>query len=329
MLLIASTTPPLKYTNPVQSYILHSSPIVPNVIASSQVVQQVPLIGQLPDPTSSTTLSPIRPGLTTANDIENFTALSFSLVPPVPQKLIERIQAGHFIDMSKLLSDHMGVLNSEENPRSSKPKWRNVTNVLEWAHCFALYKSILSWKQPQRVPDLLGYQSLILLASMAFEGDGWQGYDRVFRQNAAANSLTTWTTIDSTLWGVENGWLLTVSIALVSVIPQQTVPGPPIPVYPTPFHLLSHHAVIPLQTVPTPCNVDPEFALPGTIIPTLVAPCLIVPMTIPVLIVSIVPAFKTRDTKPGFVRTNLNNPAEDQIIKTADLPISTRKISID
>ena len=96
----------------------------------------------------------------------------------------------------------MGVLSSEETPRSSKPKRRNVINVLEWARCFALYTSILSRKQPQRVPDLLGYQSLILLTSMAFEGDGWQGYDRVFRQNAAANSLTTWTTIDGTLWGV-------------------------------------------------------------------------------------------------------------------------------
>ena len=52
-----------------------------------------------------------------------------------------------------------------------------MTNILEWACCFAFYTSILSRKQPQPVPDLLGYQSLILLASMAFEGDGWQGYD--------------------------------------------------------------------------------------------------------------------------------------------------------
>ena len=87
--------------------------------------------------------------------------------------------------MSELLSDHMGVLNNEDQPKSTKPKRHNVTNILKWACCFALYTSILSRKQPQRVPDLLGYQSLIVLASMAYEGNGWQGYDRIFRQHAA------------------------------------------------------------------------------------------------------------------------------------------------
>jgi len=63
----------------------------------------------------------------------------------------------------------------------------------------------LSQKQPKQVPDLLGYQSLMLLASMAYEGDGWQGYDRVFQQHAAANSLTTCATIDGSLWHVAFG----------------------------------------------------------------------------------------------------------------------------
>ena len=40
---------------------------------------------------------------------------------------------------------------------------------------------------------------------MAYEGDGWQGYNRVFRKNAAANSLGTWATIDGSLWHVEFG----------------------------------------------------------------------------------------------------------------------------
>ena len=135
--------------------------------------------------------------------------MSFSLVPPVPTKLIEKIESGKFVDMSELLSDHLGVLENEDQQKSSKPKRHNVTNILEWARCFALYTSILSRKQPQRIADLLGYQSLIILASMAYEGDSWQGYDRIFRQHArifrqhvAVKSSCTWASIDAPLWNV-------------------------------------------------------------------------------------------------------------------------------
>ena len=159
------------------------------MIPSPRALQQVAVTGQLMDPTSSSRLPLIHPALA---GTRQFLALSFSLVPPVSQKLIEKIEAGNFIDMSELLSDHMGVLNNEDSPRPTKTKRHNVTNILEWARCFAIYISILNWKQPQQVPDLLGYQFLILLISMAYEGDGWQGYDRVFRQHAAANSLGTW-----------------------------------------------------------------------------------------------------------------------------------------
>ena len=86
-----------------------------------------------------------------------------------------------------------------------KPKRHNVTDVLEWAHCFALYTSIVSQKHPQCVADLLGYQSLItliILASMAYEGDSWQGYDRIFRQHAAVKPSCTRASINAQLWNV-------------------------------------------------------------------------------------------------------------------------------
>ena len=133
-------------------------------IASSH---QITATGQLPSITSSSKL-PSTPTLIPGPD--SFTALSSSLVSPVPTKLIEKIKAGKFVDMSELLCDHMGALENEDHQKSVKPKRCNVTNVLEWARCFALYTSILSRKQPQRVADLLGYQSLIILANMAYEG---------------------------------------------------------------------------------------------------------------------------------------------------------------
>jgi len=70
------------------------------------------------DPTSTSILPLIPPTLAGTSDI-NFTALSFSLVPPVPQKLIEKIEAGNFIDMSELLGDHMGVFDNDDTSRKS------------------------------------------------------------------------------------------------------------------------------------------------------------------------------------------------------------------
>ena len=46
--------------------------------------------------------------------------------------------------------------------------------------------AVLTQKHPERIPDLLGYQQLIIEASLEYEGDNWLGYDRQFRLTAAA-----------------------------------------------------------------------------------------------------------------------------------------------
>ena len=38
---------------------------------------------------------------------------------------------------------------------------------------------------PEKVPDLLAYQMLIIEASMVYEGNAWLGYNHRFRQAAA------------------------------------------------------------------------------------------------------------------------------------------------
>ena len=50
---------------------------------------------------------------------------------------------------------------------------------------------------PDKIPDLLSYQMLIIEASMVYEGNAWLGYDRRFRQ-AAANMQ--WSKTDTDLW---------------------------------------------------------------------------------------------------------------------------------
>jgi len=64
--------------------------------------------------------------------------------------------------MGDLVPSHLGF---EETSRS-KSKQRTITCVSEWLQAFAVYVSVVAKKQPQRVPDLMGYQILMLEASI-------------------------------------------------------------------------------------------------------------------------------------------------------------------
>ena len=123
-------------------------------------------------------------------------------VPPVPDKIVSRIAAGEFIEMSELLPDHLGTARlgaGEDQSRAPRLRCKVVTNILEWVECFAIYVAVVSRTQPQRVPEMLGYLMLILEAHMEYVGEGWLGYDRQFQLTAARHPSTNWATINTTL----------------------------------------------------------------------------------------------------------------------------------
>ena len=110
-------------------------------------------------------------------------------LPPVPPKLVQKIQAGEYVDMAELLPDRLGVNAGppvQGDKDDKKPKHRQVTNILEWIQCYTIYMAVRAEKHPEKIRDMLGYQTLIVEARMEYEGDGWLGYDRRFRQTAAA-----------------------------------------------------------------------------------------------------------------------------------------------
>ena len=55
--------------------------------------------------------------------------------------------------MADLVPNH---LNFGETV-GSKAKQRPINNISEWLQAFAIYVSIIARKQPQCVPDLMGY----------------------------------------------------------------------------------------------------------------------------------------------------------------------------
>ena len=121
-----------------------------------------------------------------------------SSIPPVPPSLIQKIESGAFIELGDLVLNHLGF----EETVGSKSKQRPITNISEWLQTFAVYVSVIARKQPQRVPDLMGYQILMLEASNEYQGNCWLAYYRRFRQQAASLPNCKWSTIDSTIWNL-------------------------------------------------------------------------------------------------------------------------------
>ena len=122
-------------------------------------------------------------------------------LPPISTKLLQRIEQGTFTGMAELLPESLGHLSSDEDRQVVKPKCHMVSDIVKWLQCFGTCIAIISRKQPARVLDLLGYQNLIIQAYQEYQGDCWLGYDRRFRQQAAATP-TRWAVVDPALWNL-------------------------------------------------------------------------------------------------------------------------------
>ena len=122
---------------------------------------------------------------------------------PVPLKLAEKIWKGEFIDIHKLSPARLGAaeptiydLLSQEKPK--KPRY--AYSIEEWVVCFNTYISVIAFRKPQRIPDLLAYSSLEVQASRDYIGAPWRAHDIHFRKQAVATKLIKWCEKDSSLW---------------------------------------------------------------------------------------------------------------------------------
>ena len=132
-------------------------------------------------------------------------------VHELPAKLVKEILTGEFIELSKLLPKNFNVLNpSQDEPltltlensviKINKAKATSITDITEWTTAFTAYMGVLISKFPHRASELLEYMSLMRYAARYHRGLGWCVYDVKFRQKAAANKTSKWSTIHSQLW---------------------------------------------------------------------------------------------------------------------------------
>lgn len=122
---------------------------------------------------------------------------------PIPHRLVQRIQAGEFVEMRDLLADNVSLHGQLEDihgpaplaatPLPFRPRLREVPSLQSWMYCFIAYVAVRSTDQLTR--DLLAYGRLIIREALRHGGNGWQEYDRSFRRQAAIDSSIQWNTL--------------------------------------------------------------------------------------------------------------------------------------
>ena len=118
-------------------------------------------------------------------------------LPPVSQKLVDKISRGEFVEMRELLPDEW--IKEESVPGNHKHRFLDIR---VWAMCFASYIIVMANKEPSRVPDLLGYLVQIIKTSLEFDGPAWANYDNTFRRQAAATGNKNWASLNPSLFSI-------------------------------------------------------------------------------------------------------------------------------
>ena len=132
-------------------------------------------------------------------------------LPPIPAKLVVKIQKGDFVDMAELLRDNIEADRRRSKEGSIGPSTgqqsqsrREVPDILSWVQCFGIYISIVVVVQlhPEKTQQLLAYQTMLLREARRCGGNGWQTYDTMFRQQVANNPTADWSKLNSSLYAV-------------------------------------------------------------------------------------------------------------------------------
>ena len=134
-------------------------------------------------------------------------------LPPIPQKILQRIAKREYIDFADLLYPHPSLATQNQyklelNPEdpsalaivpSHQRKWR-VDGLHSWLEAWNVYLQTVLHYFPLLAPDLLVYQDQICKFSRKFRVSAWIMYDTAFRYMAASNPSLPWGKINNQLY---------------------------------------------------------------------------------------------------------------------------------
>ena len=101
---------------------------------------------------------------------------------PIPEKLVRRIQDGHYINRAEMLPVNLEASNAtdDDQPTTTKRKLPDVTQIMDWIQCFSIYIAVVSRAKPSHVADLITYLNLIINSQRPFQDFDWALYDHQF-----------------------------------------------------------------------------------------------------------------------------------------------------
>ena len=143
---------------------------------------------------------------------QGFTKANTSLHQPgpynpaaaLPPKLVKRILALEFVDMSELRADVWpeefgtgeGTSAGFRRPPSKPP----IIDIRIWTECYGRMVAILASRFPEKAPELWSYQATILRATHNYEGGNWVAYDRQYRRELLAKGDLNWSSPNARLY---------------------------------------------------------------------------------------------------------------------------------
>ena len=130
-------------------------------------------------------------------------------LPLLPQKLVQQIQAGEFVDFGELppakgkqlappttYTSQIVLVQLQEVSRHR----RLIPDYNTWSQCFAIYTAVMATHQPHRIPELMAYQTEIAKCAKKYKWPSWVIYDINFRQDAAANPTRSWAFVHPSMY---------------------------------------------------------------------------------------------------------------------------------
>ena len=125
-------------------------------------------------------------------------------LPPIPGKIVEKIQKGENPDLKKLLSDNIALAKklAESHqvfpgPLQSVSKFQEISDPMSWIYCFLSFIAVKLDNKEAR--GLIAYAQIILDLVRRHGGSGWIVYDNHFRSQLFAGGSFKWNEVNPSL----------------------------------------------------------------------------------------------------------------------------------
>lgn len=137
-------------------------------------------------------------------------------LPPLPVKLVEKVQNLEFVEMEEFLPAPQSLrLTEQGKPNSSlreslmgalthfqaiqqQKVQRRIADIMTWIRCFTLYMAVIAKSRAEMVPMMVAHlHTVFKLHSKAPHSMAWLEYDVQFRMEAAASEDKTWSSVDT------------------------------------------------------------------------------------------------------------------------------------